>query len=86
MQVGNLKEQLVPLAEETNRISTAGLSPQDLATARKVLLAMIANLAQDEMGRLPPAATGAVTGARKSARRGPAAKKADHKPERRRLA
>ena len=81
-----LKQRLVPLAEDTNLIGTAGLSPQDLATTRKVLLAVIANLAQDEMGRLPPAATGAVTGARKSARRGPAAKKAAHKPERRRLA
>jgi len=64
-----LKKRLVPLAEDTNLISTAGLSSQDLATTRKVLLAMIANLAQDEMGQLPPATPGAaVPGARKSAR------------------
>ena len=48
-----LKERLVPLAEDTNLISTATVSAQDLATTRKVLLAMIANLAQDEIGRLP---------------------------------
>lgn len=48
-----LKERLVPLAEETNRISSAGMSAHDLATARQVLLAMIANLAQDEIGQLP---------------------------------
>lgn len=54
-----LKDQLVPLAEDTNQISTAGLTAHDLATTRKVLLAMIANLAQDEVGQLaraePPA-------------------------------
>jgi len=48
-----LKEQLVPLAEDTNRISTTGVSPQELATTRQVLLAMIDNLAQDEIGQLP---------------------------------
>ena len=49
----DLKEHLVPLAEDTNLISTAGVSARDLATTRKVLLAMIANLAQDEIGQLP---------------------------------
>jgi MarR family transcriptional regulator, organic hydroperoxide resistance regulator len=49
-----LKEQLVPLAEETNQVSTDGVSAQDLATARKVLLALIANLARDELGQVPP--------------------------------
>lgn len=48
-----LKQHLVPLAEDTNLISTAGVSPRDLATTRKVLLTMIANLAQDEIGQLP---------------------------------
>jgi DNA-binding MarR family transcriptional regulator len=46
-----LKQRLVPLAEETNQISSAGVSPQDLRITRKVLLAMIANLAQDEIGQ-----------------------------------
>jgi len=47
-----LKEHLVPLAEDTNQVSTDGVSAHDLATTRKVLLAMIANLAQDEIGQL----------------------------------
>lgn len=43
-----LKKKLVPMAEETNSISTSGVSADDLMTTRKVLLAMIENLAQDE--------------------------------------
>ncbi len=43
-----LKERLVPLAEDANRISTIGVEPDELAMARRVLLAMIGNLAQDE--------------------------------------
>ena len=43
-----LKKKLVPLAEATNRISIHGLSSSDLLTARKVMLAMIENLAEDE--------------------------------------
>jgi len=45
-----LKQHLVPLAEDTNLISTAGVEPEDLKTARKVLLALIGNLARDEVG------------------------------------
>jgi len=48
-----LKDVLVPLAEETNRISSRAVAPPDMAIARKVLLAMIANLAQDEAGQVP---------------------------------
>lgn len=48
-----LKAHLVPLAEDTNLISTAGLSAHDLAITRRVLLTMIANLAQDEIGLVP---------------------------------
>jgi DNA-binding MarR family transcriptional regulator len=44
-----LKTKLVPMAEETNRVSTEGLSPQDIQTTRKVLFAMIENLAHDEL-------------------------------------
>lgn len=51
-----LKAQLVPLAEEANRISSLGLSPHDLATVRRVLLAMINNLAQDETAQSPESA------------------------------
>jgi MarR family transcriptional regulator, organic hydroperoxide resistance regulator len=52
-----LKDVLVPLAEETNRISSIDIAPQEMATARKVLLAMIDNLARDEAGQfVAPAA------------------------------
>ena len=44
-----LKEKLVPLAEDANHVSVHGVSPQDVKTARKVLLAMIENLARDEL-------------------------------------
>ena len=46
-----LKKRLVPLAEETNHISVAKVNAADLATTRRVLLAMIENLAQDESAR-----------------------------------
>ena len=48
-----LKKRLVPLAEETNQISVALVDPIDLATARRVLLAMIENLARDELAPTP---------------------------------
>jgi MarR family transcriptional regulator, organic hydroperoxide resistance regulator len=43
-----LEGKLVPLAQETNQIGIAGVSAGDLATTRKTLLAIIANLALDE--------------------------------------
>ena len=49
-----LKEKLVPMAEETNRVSVEGLSPEDIKTARKVLLAMIENLARNELVQAAP--------------------------------
>lgn len=49
-----LKEKLVPLAEEVNEISVAGLSERDIKTARKVLLAVIEKLADDESGSTNP--------------------------------
>lgn len=42
-----LKQQLVPLAVATNQISVKGLDAADVATARKVLLAMLTNLSED---------------------------------------
>ncbi len=42
-----LKKTLVPLAEETNKISVEGLTAKDVATARKVLLAMLVNLSDE---------------------------------------
>jgi len=43
-----LKRVLVPLAEEVNAIAVRGVRRGDVATARKVLLATIENLARDE--------------------------------------
>jgi DNA-binding MarR family transcriptional regulator len=44
-----LKKKLVPLAEQTNELSALDVSETDLKTTRKVLLAMIENLARDEL-------------------------------------
>src|SRR5881628_3440967 len=54
-----LKQSLVPLAEDVNRIAVAGVEPADVARVRTVLLAVIENLAGDE------------TAAEKGARRQP---------------
>lgn len=43
-----LKKKLVPLAEEINAIGTRGLSSAEIKTARKVLLTIITNMADDE--------------------------------------
>ena len=43
-----LKEKLVPLAEEVNRIAIAGLEDDEIGVMRKALLSMIDNLARDE--------------------------------------
>ncbi len=52
-----LKDQLVPLAVATNRISTRGLAAAELAATRKVLLAMLGNLAEDEQACEPAPAS-----------------------------
>ena len=46
-----LKNRLVPLAEDTNHISIRNVDPAALAIARRVLLSMIENLAQDELAQ-----------------------------------
>ena len=43
-----LKKKLIPLAEETNQVSTQVISAADVQTTRRVLLAILQNLAQDE--------------------------------------
>jgi DNA-binding MarR family transcriptional regulator len=43
-----LKRKLVPLAEEVNRIGIEGIPSTDVATTRRVLLAIISNLADQE--------------------------------------
>jgi DNA-binding MarR family transcriptional regulator len=52
-----LKKLLVPMAEDTNNVSIEGIAPEDIKTTRKVLLAMIENLARDELlqGQATPA-------------------------------
>ncbi|HEX6268588.1 MAG TPA: MarR family transcriptional regulator [Burkholderiales bacterium] len=39
-----LKKKLVPLAEDVNKVATRGVGADDLATTRRVLLAMLDNL------------------------------------------
>lgn len=43
-----LKDKLVPLAEEVNEIAVRNVAPADVATTRKTLLAVLENLAHDE--------------------------------------
>ena len=43
-----LRDELVPLAEEVNRIAVAGVPPEHLAILRETLLKMIENLARDD--------------------------------------
>jgi MarR family transcriptional regulator, organic hydroperoxide resistance regulator len=43
-----LKDKLVPLAEEVNRVAVRDVDPAELARARAILLAIIENLARDE--------------------------------------
>jgi len=43
-----MQRTLVPLAEDVNRVGVDGLSPPRVDAARQVLLAIIANLADDE--------------------------------------
>jgi DNA-binding MarR family transcriptional regulator len=51
----NLKKKLVPLAEEVNEISVAGLKSTEISVARKVLLTIIENMARDESESDDPA-------------------------------
>lgn len=45
-----LKRKLVPLAEEVNRVALQGVPAVEVARLRKLLLAIIENLARDEAG------------------------------------
>ena len=53
-----LEAKLVPLAEEVNQIMVRGLAAEDVATARLVLLAIIENLAEDDLARNESKASG----------------------------
>ncbi len=48
-----LKSRLVPLAEDVNRIAVRGQKPAEVASAKRVLLAIIVNLAGDTPARPP---------------------------------
>ena len=43
-----LKYKLVPIAEEVNRIAVGGVADEDVGATRRVLLAIIDNMARDE--------------------------------------
>lgn len=43
-----LKAKLVPLAEDVNRVAARGVADGDIATTRRVLLAVLENLAREE--------------------------------------
>lgn len=49
-----LKNLLVPMAEDTNRVSVENIGADELKTTRKVLLAMIENLAREELLQSTP--------------------------------
>ncbi len=46
-----LKDKLVPLAIQVNDVALCGISPEDIAATRRTLLAIIENLAEDELNR-----------------------------------
>ena len=47
-----LRDVLVPLAEDVNRVAVGDVSPQLIEATRRTLLAMIQNLADDEASAL----------------------------------
>jgi MarR family transcriptional regulator, organic hydroperoxide resistance regulator len=49
-----LRAKLVPLAEEVNDVALRGVSAGEIAATRRTLLALIHNLAEDEMASLTP--------------------------------
>lgn len=59
-----LKSRLVPLAEAVNEVAVEGINPAHIVSTRQTLLAMIGNLARDEIMRgqrkSPPAQPGRV--------------------------
>jgi len=64
-----LRQKLVPLAEEVNRIAVRGVRRAQVAATRTVLLAVIENLARDELAanmRMP--STRALSGVEKRRR------------------
>jgi DNA-binding MarR family transcriptional regulator len=65
-----LKNKLVPLAEEVNRIGVRGVPARDVAATRRTLLAVLESLAQDEAETAEsPPPEGATSGPAARARR-----------------
>ena len=67
-----LKRALVPLAEQVNAIAAKGVRSTDIATTRAVLLAIIENLAREEIGqgkRMPSTRALARLGTRRKRKR-----------------
>ena len=64
-----LKTRLVPHAEETNHVSSRNVDAADLAIARKVLLTMIANLADDEQRQVDMPASKTARPKKKAAKK-----------------
>lgn len=50
-----LKDKLVPLAEEVNTVAVTGVPPNHIAATRQTLLAIIENLARDDAASADPA-------------------------------
>jgi DNA-binding MarR family transcriptional regulator len=73
-----LKRKLVPLAEDVNRIAVGGLVADDVARARRVLLAVIENLARDEAAPRHPGRR--LPSTRELGRMGAAAKPGRQRP------
>lgn len=49
-----LKDKLVPLAEDVNKIAVAGVRPEHIAATRETLLTIIENLARDDAASADP--------------------------------
>ena len=66
-----LRHKLVPLAVTVNAVATRGIRAADVATTRRTLLAILDNLAADELAQVAPGATGAPSRKRAARRRAP---------------
>jgi DNA-binding MarR family transcriptional regulator len=49
-----LKDKLVPLAEDVNRVAVSGVPPEHITATRQTLLAIIENLARDDAASADP--------------------------------
>ena len=81
-----LKRKLVPLAVDVNRIGVTGIDAASIAVTRRVLVSVIANLAQDELqraaaaSRAPAPARSATPGCAPAGNRRPTAATRESRP------